>query len=94
MSEKQGTVEQLLKRATEGRRAAAIAEWTRKVREIVPDARERAEEILEEKSTDYTLKEVDFFMQEFGTWSRQLDKLLVTGAAAGYAGQATYEKEI
>jgi hypothetical protein len=63
------------------------------VREIVPYAREQAEEILEEKSTDYTLKEVDFFMQEFGTWSQQLDKLLVTGAAAGFAGQATYEKE-
>ncbi len=49
-------------------------------------AREQAEENLEEKSTDYKLEEVDFFMQELGTWSWQLNNLLVTGAAAGYAG--------
>ncbi len=39
------------------------------------------------------LEKMDFFMQEFRTWSRQLDKLLVTGAAAGFTRQATYEKE-
>jgi fructose-1-phosphate kinase PfkB-like protein len=93
LGEKRGPVQELLKRATDGLRAAAITEWIREVREIVPDAREQAEEIIEEKSTDYTRKEVDFFMQEFGAWSQQLDKLLVTGAAAGYAGQAAYEKE-
>jgi hypothetical protein len=93
MSEKRGPVQELLKRAMESRRAAAIAKWTREVHKILPDAQEWAEEILEEKCTDYTLKEMDFFMQEFGTWNRQLNKLLVTGAAAGYAGQAAYEEE-
>jgi hypothetical protein len=58
MSETWGPVQELLKRAMEGRRAAAIAEWTREVRKIVLYAREWAEEILDEKSTDYTLKEV------------------------------------
>jgi hypothetical protein len=43
MSEKLGRVQELLMRATEGRWAAAIEEWTREVREIVPDAQERAE---------------------------------------------------
>jgi hypothetical protein len=57
------------------------------------DARERAGEILEEKSTDFKMEELDFFMQVFGEWSQQLDKLLVTGAAACYARQAAYEKE-
>jgi hypothetical protein len=37
---------------------------------------------------------LDFFMQEFGTWSWQLNKLLVVaGVAAGYAGQAAYKQE-
>ncbi len=58
----------------------------------MPDAHERADKILEEKCTDYML-EMDFFVQEFWTWSQQLDKLLVTGAAAGFARRATYEKE-
>jgi hypothetical protein len=30
----------------------------------------RAEEILDEKSTDYKLEELTLFMPEFGTWSR------------------------
>jgi hypothetical protein len=29
--------------------------------------RERAEELLDEKSADFKLEELDFFMQEFGT---------------------------
>ena len=51
------------------------------------EAQKQADEVLEE-SPDYRLEEVDFFMQEFGTWSWQLDKLLVTGAAASFTGQA------
>jgi hypothetical protein len=31
------------------------------------------------------MKEMDFFMQEFRMWSRQLDKLFMIGVAAGYA---------
>jgi hypothetical protein len=53
------------------------------MRSIVSDAREQAKEILDEKSTDYKLEEFDFLMQEFRSWSRQLDKLLVAGATAG-----------
>ncbi len=63
LGEKQGPVRELLKRATDGRRAAAIAEWIGEVREVVPDVRQQAKEVIEEKSTDYTRKEVDFFMQ-------------------------------
>jgi hypothetical protein len=92
LGERQGPVREPLKRATDGRQAA-IAEWIKEVREVVPDARQQAEEVIEEKSTDYTRKEEDFFMQEFGAWSQQLDKLLVAGAAAGYVGQAAYKKE-
>jgi hypothetical protein len=33
----------------------------------VRDVRERAEELLDEKSADFKLEELDFFMQEFGT---------------------------
>jgi hypothetical protein len=51
----------------------------------MPDACEWAEEVLEEKQGN---------MQEFRTWSTwTVDKLLVTGAATGFAGKATYEKE-
>jgi hypothetical protein len=42
LGEKQGPVRELLKRATDGRRAAAIAEWIREVEEVVPDARQQA----------------------------------------------------
>jgi hypothetical protein len=84
------TVEELLRGATEGQWVAAVAEWTREVHRIMPDAGEQAKEILE-KSTDYRLEGVEFFMQELGTWRWHLDKLLVTGAAAGYVGQAAYE---
>jgi hypothetical protein len=66
-----GLVKELLKWATASQR--------------VP-AQKQADEVLEE-SPDYRLEEVDFFMQEFGTWSWQLDKLLVRGAAASFTGQ-------
>ncbi len=62
----------------------AITGWTREVHKIA-EAQEQADEVLEE-SPDYRLEEVDFFMQEFGTWSWQLDKLLVRGAAASFTG--------
>jgi hypothetical protein len=74
-------VEELLRQSLDGWRAATIAEWTREVRRIVLDTRERVEEIMEEKSMDYRSEEVNFFMQELGTWRWHLDKLLVTGVA-------------
>jgi hypothetical protein len=82
-----GLVKKLLKWAMDSPRVPAITGWTREVHKIVPEAQEQADEVLKE-SPDYRLEEVDFFMQEFGTWSWQLDKLLVTGAAASFTGQA------
>jgi hypothetical protein len=88
LAEMWGLVEEFLKWAMDSQRVPAITEWTREVHKIVPEAQEQADEVLEEKSPDYRLEEVDFFMQEFGTWSWQLDKLLVRGAAASFTGQA------
>jgi hemerythrin superfamily protein len=87
-------VRKLLQQAMKGRRSAAIAEWIPEVRKIMQDAQERAEEILYEKSTDYKMEELDFFMQEFEVWSQQLDELLVTGAAAGYAGRLHTKRRV
>jgi hypothetical protein len=84
LAEMWGLVEELLKWATASQRVPAITEWTQEVHKIVPEAQEQADEV----PPDYRLEEVDFFMQEFGTWSWQLDKLLVTGAAASFTGQA------
>jgi hypothetical protein len=71
LAEMRRPVEELLKRATEGWRAATIAEWTWEVCMIVPDAQERVDEVLEEKSMDYSLEELNFLMQKFGTWSQR-----------------------
>jgi hypothetical protein len=48
LEEVRGSVQELLKWAAEGRRAAAIAKWTQEVHKIVSTTRERAEEVLEE----------------------------------------------
>jgi hypothetical protein len=54
---------------------------------------EWAEKVLEEKQGN-TPDKLDFFMQEFRTWSTwTVDKLLVTGVATEFAGKAAYEKE-
>jgi hypothetical protein len=87
LAEMWGLVEDLLKWAVASQQVPAITKWTREVHKILPEAQEQADEVLEEKSSDYRLEEVDFFMQEFGTWSWQLDKLLVRGAAASFTGQ-------
>ena len=51
-----GPVQKLFKRAKNSRQAVVVAEWTREVPRIMPDAREWDDKVLEEKSTDYTFE--------------------------------------
>ncbi len=45
-------MQKLFKRAKNSRQAVVVAEWTREVPRIMPDAREWDDKVLEEKSTD------------------------------------------
>jgi hypothetical protein len=75
-----------------GQMYVAIADWGRKVRVITTDGCGLAEEILAEKSENYTRGEMGYFLQQIGEWSRMLEELLTRLAAAGWAERASYEE--
>jgi hypothetical protein len=51
-----GPVQELFKQAKNGRQAAVVAECTREVPRVMPDAREWDDEVLDLKSSDYMLE--------------------------------------
>jgi len=99
LGEQREPVGRLLKQALEGqaasalgRQAAAIAEWIKEAKEGLLGARERAEEVIGDKDSDYTQGEVEYLMQEFGVWNRRLEGFLTAGAANGFASNPVYEE--
>jgi len=70
--ELRGPVEKLLREARKRRQAAAIAEWIRQGKEVVSEARERAEDVVHEGGAEYTIQEAEHLLRRFEAWSRRL----------------------
>ena len=66
----------LIKEAREQLQVAAIADWVEEVRSLASKAARQAARVLKQKSTNYTIKEVEFELRRYGVWSQGLGKLV------------------
>ncbi len=70
----------------------AIIEWVEKVRSLRPDVARRAREVLEEKSTDYTIEDLECEVLEFEEYNQELEQLVEAAKAAHFAGRPWFEE--
>src|SRR5450830_1226341 len=59
----------------------AVAGWAERVKAVAVAAAACAQEVIEEKSVDYTRAEVDFAIQEFAQQSKDLEEMMAEGRA-------------
>src|SRR5450830_620561 len=70
----------------------AVASWAERIKAVAVAAAACAQEVIEEKSVDYTREEVDFSIQEYAQQSRDLEQLMAEGRAAQYGGVVLFEE--
>src|SRR5450830_266923 len=70
----------------------AVASWAERIKAVAAAAATRAQEVIEERSVDYTREEVDFSIQEYAQQSRDLEQLMAEGRAAQYGGVGLFEE--
>src|SRR5450830_571325 len=68
----------------------AVASWAERVKAVAAAA--CAQEVIEEKSGDYTRAEVDFAIQEYAQQSKDLEEMMAEGRAAQYGGVVLFEE--
>jgi hypothetical protein len=85
-------VETLVRTARATRWDTAVAAWLTQVCSLVDEVLESARQVIDDKSTDYTLDEVDEELQlmaQHGQWMR---KLLAASKRDGFAGHPDFEE--
>jgi hypothetical protein len=82
----------LIRTARASRMDTAVAAWANQVRTLADNVVEGARHVTDDQSMVYTLVEVDKELQLLGKQGQQLQELLATGVAAGYAGHPQFKE--